>query len=434
MTRLRVGPGRVLARCVLLIALACAARHVHAAAPSVSYSTWIVSSDSVMLRFALPAAEAERLSGSAIPVLTVSKLGQYILEHTAVSASGRDCPAIDQGYDLGRVDPVRVGPGLYGFEILFRCGAPMRTLVLVNHALFDRVPAHVNFARIESGKHFSNQLFTAGHQRVHIADPAAVPDAGFGRYVGLGILHVLRDLARLCFVVAAAVAAARPRESLRIAAGLAAGYVLALGSQSCGLSLSEQPLIEAFIGFLIALCAVALIAPQLRARVAIAGWPLLLLALAIVAAGLHASRPALLLAGGALLSAGFIAVIRTGLPRGIMAFPAGLFGFLDGFALPALIAPFGLGFSSRVRMSIGYDLGALLAEAGVLAAATALLALVARRRIATQDRVPVDGISVHAGSLIAPQLPAWRGTLIELIAAAAFAGLGTFWLVSRLHA
>lgn len=419
----------------LLLVLACAARAAHAAGPSVSYSTWIISNDTVMLRFVLPVAQADRLTGSAIPVLTVNKLGQYVLEHTAVSASGRDCPAIDQGYDLGRVDPVRVGPGLYGFEIFFRCGEPLNSLVLADHALFDRVPGHVNFARIEAGTRFTDQLFTSAKQRVRIASPAAVPAAGLGEYLGLGILHVLSDAARLCLLIVAAYAARRPREGLLILAALCGGYVLALVARGSGLVVSEEPLIEAFVGFLVALCAVAVVAPQLgRTRMASAGWPLLLLALALVAAGLRAPRPALLLAGASALSAGFLPAMRAGLPRGIMALPAAIFGFLDGFALPSLLAPLGLDFSSRARMSIGYDAGALLAETGVLAVVIAGLALARSGRFTVRGRTPNGAGSVRAGRFIAAaSAPLSRGTLAEVVAAAIFAGLGTFWLVSHLH-
>src|SRR6185312_8101103 len=235
--------------------VACAARplSVHAAEAGVSYSTWIVSGDTVMLRFVLPAAEANRLAGSAIPVLTVSKLGDYLLEHTAVTASGRDCPAIDQGYDLGRVAPVRVGAELYGFEIVFRCSAPIRSLVLENRALFDRVPGHVDFARIEAGRRFTDQLFTAGRQRVRIPNISDAPAASLGAYVRLGIGHVLRDAGRLCFLtVALLVVMHRPRRILLIIAGLVGGYAVALAADAGGLVVSNRALIEAFIGCLIA--------------------------------------------------------------------------------------------------------------------------------------------------------------------------------------
>lgn len=134
------------------------------AAASASYSTWIVSRDAqtVTLRLTLPAAAAQRLSGTDIPVLTVSKLGDYVLAHTAVEAAGRDCPASDQGYDLGRVDPLNVGAGLYGFEIVFRCPRRLTGLLLEDHVLFGRTPSHVDFARVEVGRQFSHRALHRG--------------------------------------------------------------------------------------------------------------------------------------------------------------------------------------------------------------------------------------------------------------------------------
>jgi hypothetical protein len=288
------------------------------------------------------------------------------------------------------------------------------------------VPGHVNFARIEVGRHLTDQLFTSARQRLHIPDPAAVPSAGLSEYIGLGILHILRDAGRLCFLLAALLAVRRPRQWLLILTGLAVGYVLALAAEASGLIVSDQPMVEAFIGFLIALCAVTAVAPQLRRPGIAVGWPLVLLVLAIVAAGLRAPRPALLLVGAAGLSAGFLAAIRPGrrgimaMP-GIMALPAAIFGFLDGFALPSLLAPLDLTVSSRVRMSVGYGVGSLIAEAGVLALVVGALTLGPRL--------------VRAGNRMAAAAgqPAVRRSLLEVLAAATFAGLGTFWLVIRLH-
>lgn len=409
-----------------LMALACAVRPVHAADSRVSYSTWIVSSDTVMLRFVVPVAEADRLTGSAIPVLTVSKLGDYVLEHTAVFASGRECPTIDQGYDLGRVDPVRVGAGNYGFEILFRCGEPMRSLVLENRALFDRVPGHVDFARIQAGRRLTYQLFRAARQRVSVPDPAAARSAGLDEYARLGFTHILRDAGRLCFLAALLLAVRRLRAEWRILGALAVGYALALGADASGLILSQQTMPDAFVGFLVALCALAAVVPQLeRPGGVIGGFALVLLAAAVIAAALHAPRPALLLAGCAVLSAGFLAAVRAnaspaacGRQRWTLAVPALMFGFLDGFALPSLLAPQRLAGSDRAWMSSGYDLGALIAEAIVLAIVAALMMLANRA----------------AGAAAQIKRPLARCTLAEVLAATLFAGLGTFWLVSRLHA
>ncbi|MGH8259753.1 MAG: HupE/UreJ family protein, partial [Steroidobacteraceae bacterium] len=323
--------------CILaLCVLAGAARPAHADARTLSYSTWVVSSGTVMLRYVLPVSEAQRLTGVDIPVATVERLGEYVLRHTAVSASGRDCPAIDQGYDLGKVDPVRAGPGLYGFEIFFRCGGPMRDLVLENRALFGRVPAHVDFARIEAGGHFTQQIFTAERQQLKIESPAAVQAAGLGAYLRLGALHILHSADRLCLLLAVLLLARRRRDVPWIVAALAAGYGLSWLARGAGLIAPHEALLDAFAGFLVVLCAVAIAIPQLeRPRVAIIGWTGLLLLAAVAAAVLRAVQPALLLGGAAGLSAGFlVATHRPGHWRGLWLLPAGVLGFLDGFVLP----------------------------------------------------------------------------------------------------
>lgn len=392
---------------------------------SLSYSTWIVSSDTVILRYMLPVGEAQRLTGAAIPVLTVSKLGEYVLEHTAVFASGEECPAIDQGYDLGKVDPVQAGAGLYGFEIFFRCGAPLRSLVLEDRALFGQTPGHVDFARIEVRGRITQQLFTAGRERLRIEDPAAVPAAGFGAYAVLGSRHILESMDRLCLLLALLLLARDRRELVELLLGLTAGFVLSLLVQATGLVVPQASLLEASVGFLVALCAVAMVLPALRRpRAARVTWSLLLLALAAVAACLRAPRPALLLAGVAGLSAGWLATVdrtgqtsaagargdsaQPGIASALRLLPACLLGVLDGFALPVWLAPLQLPKETELRMTMSFDAGVLLTAAlGAAMLAGAYVYLLRRGLVL-------------------------RRPAVNMLLASTLAGLGTFWLVSRL--
>ena len=108
---------------------------------SVSYSSWGLSGDTFIVRYLLPISDAERVAGTNIEVLVQQRLGVYLLAHLAVRAGSQDCPAIDQGYDIGKVDPLTVAAGLYGFEIFFRCPTGAAgNVVLENRALFDRIP------------------------------------------------------------------------------------------------------------------------------------------------------------------------------------------------------------------------------------------------------------------------------------------------------
>ena len=109
---------------ITLCWLALAAGGALAQERSVSYSTWIIAGNMVTLRYLLPVTVAQRLMGVEVPVLTTEKLEEYLLQHQTVASVSGDCPAIDQGFDLGRVDPLAVGPDLYGFEIFYRCKDP----------------------------------------------------------------------------------------------------------------------------------------------------------------------------------------------------------------------------------------------------------------------------------------------------------------------
>ena len=60
---------------------------------SVSYSTWIVAGNMVTLRYLLPVSVAQRLMGVEVPVLTIGKLEDYLLQHQTVGSAGGDCPA-----------------------------------------------------------------------------------------------------------------------------------------------------------------------------------------------------------------------------------------------------------------------------------------------------------------------------------------------------
>jgi hypothetical protein len=400
--------------------LACAVHAAHADERSVSYSTWIVSGDSVTLRYVLPAAEARKLTGSDVPVLTVAKLGDYVLRRVAVTDSNHDCPSIDQGYDLGRVDPLRVGSGLYGFEIVFRCPESPADLTLHEHTLFDRVATHVDFARIEIDGRFVEQLFTAARQRLHVPVSGPLQAAGPVQYGRLGLTHVLSSADRLCFLLAALLLVRRARDLLDLIGALAVGYGLSLLTQATGLIEARVMPVEAFVGFLIALLAALLAVRQTQhpQRTAIsAGWPALLALLSLAAALAHGFQPALLLLAAALLSAGLLmgSQSSTATVFPISELPAllcvGLLGFLDGFTLPALLEPLHLAARTQAMMVGAYDMGALLAGSAGIALPAAAYALVRRGgRLAILPR-----------------------RLLRDVAAAGLAGVGTFWLISRLH-
>lgn len=403
----------------LLLAALCllggAAAHtapLPAGSANASYSVWTVSGSTVLLKFMLPTAVAHSLTGTDVPLLTTRKLGDYVMQHVGVQAGGRDCPAIDQGYDLGKVDPLAVGEELYAFEILFRCATPGE-LTLRNDVLFARSPGHIHFARIEKDGQAVEQLFTAARRSLPV--PAAAVPAGFGSYARLGAIHLLLSADRLCLLLGSLLLIRRKEEAAYAFAAVLAGYCLSLLATVPDWFVPRATLLEAFMGFMVALLAALITLRELRRpRVAAWGCPALLAALALIAALTHLHPESLMLLGGAVFAASLLTASEWVAGRAWLLALA-VFGFLDGFALPAAVAPLHLSQmplsrASELRMTAGFDAGSALIVALTLAVPLGLFALV-RRRLAVAHRA-----------------------LFNELAAASLGGLGTFWLLTRLYA
>ncbi len=427
-----------LARVAGLIALvlaALAASAPAAAAPrrSVSASTWLLEGDLVTARVVLPAAEAASLVGSAMPLLSTENVGKYVLEHVSVSAGASPCEATDQGYDIGRVDALSLGSGVYGFEIIFRCpqgGA----LTLHNSLLFAGQPQHVDFARIERDGAHATQLFTAARQVLSVAETGELPAAGAPEFLRLGSAHVARSVEWCCAMLGFFMLASTRRRLAIVPAALAIGYAAALLLTAEG-ALPDVPLLGAGMGFVVACSAALLAAQSLRragparpsastlrvACVLLAG----ILIFSIAQAWVHRPAVALALAGFAIIGAVLVGATQTTLPdaRSVritagslpMGVLAALAGFIDGLVLPGDYERLLQWGEISPRDLAAFDAGALLTETLLLAAfGLAASMLIGRARVLRPR-----------WEAIAP----WAGDL----AASVFAGVGSFWLLSRLY-
>lgn len=381
-----------------------------AAAPllraNVSYSIWTVTGGEVVLRFLVPAWEADAALGRAPFLITQQRLGNYLLEHTAVTASGRMCLPEDQGYDLGRVDPVSVGAKLYGFEIFFRC--PIATgLVLTDSALFDRLPGHVNFARVAVNGRFRQELFSAGKAQLHLPDAGTLRPAAIGRYVSLGLRYVFQHLDWICFLVGFVTLLAVGRDPLWLAAGLAIGLLLSMVAALCGCVAPRSPaLLEAFVGFLVTLPVARHVGMSMERRgLAVCAAMAVLFVLSVAALFLHRSEAAILLAGAGPLAGGMLALAGGRLERLVWLLgPATLFGLIEGFALAQALQPLRLTPADRLPMLSGFDLGVLLSEVAVLLCAAGLSGGLRQKGSVWQVAVATDIVAAIVGGLGIHQL------------------------------
>ncbi|HEY2037747.1 MAG TPA: hypothetical protein VGG96_12075 [Steroidobacteraceae bacterium] len=379
---------------------------------NVSYSVWTVSGREVMLRFLLPVTESESVFGRLPSAIVTRSLGDYLLEHTAVAASGKDCPAEDQGYDIGRVDPLSVGSDLHGFEIFFRCPTA-KGLALTDSALFDRRPGHVNFARIEIRGSFHEELFTSARRRLFLPDAGAPAVSGAAAYARLGARHVLQRVDLMCFVLGVALLFAEGAMLRGVALGLSAGYLSSGALALTDWVVPRDDMPGASVGLLVALLAGLYVVRGLRER-SRATSVSLAMALLPACAAVILRRPdaALLLVSGALFCGSALAVQVGSTGRlALLSLVAFLLAMVDGFTLSRVLLPLDLQASVRLPMLAGFDTGALSTELGLMC-----LTVAARRVL--ENRVAKSGEPAAA-------------TLMRDVVAAALGCLGVFWLISR---
>ncbi len=396
-------------RWIALAALALGVGNARAETQSVSYSTWVIAGNVVTLRYMLPISEARALIGPDVPVATVAKLGDYLLRQVTVRSASGQCPALDQGYDLGRVDPLAVGSDFYGFEIFYRCDDP-RQMVLQDAALFSRTPDHLNIARIDRDGRVVEHVFTAASQQLQLPDDGMLVAPGLGTWLRMGAQHILHSADRLCFVLGLVLLIRRRRDVGYLILALTIGYGLSMLISRGGWVSPRASLVEAFVGLLVILTALAVVLVRAeRRRAIVAGWIGLLLLAAVVTALARHTAAASILVGGAALSAGLFAIsVRQESSRFFWPLLAGLLGFVDGFVWASLIEPAQLPQRTQVWMLTGLDLGAVLAASAVAALLAGGLLLLRVRRLESAR------------------------ALINELCTAGLAGCGTFWLASRL--
>ena len=389
------------------------------AAPSrgVSYSSWAIDGSTVHLRFTLPSADARDLAPAGAGRMTAAAAAPMVAAQVAATSRGGDCPAIIQNEWVGKIYTLSPVPGLYRFEIIFAC-PDTQGIVLHDHVLFDRVPGHLNYAKVQvNGGRESLMVFS--RQRQDMAPPPAgkaAPGAGPGLFAGHGLRSTLGRLDALCLIGGLLLLARRWRDLAAIAGALALGYAAALALALSGHALPDLELSGAAAGLLAAMLGASLIADRAAVAPSGLGWRIglpaaaaLLVAVVLAAAGLKGPAAGLTVAGllvFAVAQAWIVGVEPRARP--LVFAPAALFGLLDGMGQAADLSLLQLPAWRLAPALGGYDLGALAGATGLAALAMGVMWL-ARR----------------------PLRP-MRGFASEF-AAAGLVGLGLFWFVSRLY-
>jgi hypothetical protein len=376
---------------------------------SQSFSSWRLHADELRVVFSVPAREATRLAAEGDPELPLEALLARHLERTLGARAGDEACTRVAG-----PTPLRANEGQLRVELRLRCG-PSRPLRLEVASLFAFVPSHVHFARLAAdGESPVELLFSERVQSRVVLEASGAPPRGeaFLGYLRLGVEHIALGPDHLAFLVALLLFAPRARDVVVIVTGFTLGHSLTLALGALGLARPEPQLVEALIGFTIALVAAENVTSGGGdgARVS-GGASLVLAALALAALFVDRGPPPVLLLGLALftLCEGRLATTPEDARR-LRPVLTVLFGLVHGFGFAGVLLEIGLPRERLLAALLGFNLGVELGQLAFVAL-FAGLAWLARR--------------VAPALLAAPMREA---------ATAALCGVGLYWFVARGYA
>ena len=376
---------------------------------SQSFSTWRVEGSEVRALWSVLAFEATRLA----PGAELEDLGRRLAEHLAarveVRRDGEPCAAAAPPRSL------RARPGHLRVEARFLCRGE-GPLVVSSSAFFDLAPSHVHYARVlAAGAAPRELLFTDALRTQTLLDPEGETGSGTGflRYVALGSEHILVGYDHLAFLLSLILLGGGLRELSLVVTGFTLGHSVTLSLAALGWLQVDGALVEALIGFSIALVAAENLAVRAKLHRLVAhsaGAVLAVLAGLSFAGWPRSAPPATTLLGLALFSACYLTLAAgSGASQRLRPSITLLFGLVHGFGFASVLAEIGLPRESLVAALLGFNLGV---ELGQLVALVAILA---------------------AGRLVASLAAAPRRALAADALSAALCALGLLWFVVRAY-
>jgi hypothetical protein len=276
-------------------------------------------------------------------------------------------------------------------------------------------PSHTHFARFRVDGAAEIELLFSERARTREAIARAgdaVTGESFAGYVRLGVEHIVAGPDHLAFLVALLLFVARVRDVVVIVTGFTLGHSLTLALGAYGIARPEPALVEALIGFTIALVAAENLssAAGASARTSSAVG-VALLALALLAAVIERGPPPVLLLGLAFFTVCYGRLAATpDAVRRLRPALTFLFGLVHGFGFAGVLLEVGLPRDRLLSALLGFNLGVELGQLAFVGVCAGLIALL-------------------RGSF-----PVQYATVAREAACAGLCGLGLYWFVQRGYA
>jgi hypothetical protein len=401
---LRLVLGAVLAAALMALGFAAPAL---AHTRSETHSDWQINGSHIDLTIAIPELEVKRL-GPPGAIITNEQVAKYMAGKASVSAEGKACANPGGARALASTAQFR------RVQYAFDCPSA-KDVKLGFTGFFELVPSHVDFAQIQiAGGDFAEQLFTKDAQVVDLngGSENALRNAGFLKYVQMGMMHIFTGVDHMSFLVGLVLISRRLKDLLFVVTGFTIGHSCTLALAVTGILRPHAEYIDALVALTIAMVGAENIAVATGKPGIVAlgmGGLLALMALGRVL-GLG-GLPTLLTLGAGIFAANYLMIsghLRDAARVRLVV--TLVFGLIHGFGFAAGLLEMQLPKEKLAELLVGFNLGVEVGQVTLVLTCVALAALLVKFKMGLPRTLVVD------------------------VCSAALVGIGLYWFLGRAYA
>lgn len=373
---------------------------------SQSFSDWEITDNIATAVFTAKSREITRLQSQSNQSLDTLLVG-HLISAISVSQDSLPCSTTEV------VRPIPSSLGYVRVRLVFDCGASLGDISISINSFFNVASSHVHYANMSLNGEPSYQYLFTNKQRQHeITNQLATSSHWFDsitQFVLIGIEHIFGGIDHIAFLLALLLLLRSLKVLVWMITGFTLGHSITLALAALGWVIPDLDIVEAAIGFTIALVAVQNIAVltgnhRQITYFSVAGLLLIVLINLIWNIGLSALSGL----GLALFTLAYLwNSADEHLSANLRVVTSVIFGLIHGFGFASALTETGLANTQLLPALLGFNLGIELGQIVIIAVVWALLQQIRQSRFLTDTRLVIDLVS------------------------AALCGLGLYWFIGR---
>ena len=344
---------------------------------SVSYSTWNIQEDEIILNFTVSSREITKLREYQI---NYPNLNESLESHLIQKIHS------DQMISEPMINVLNTEIGTTGLSLKFKTNEVEKYIFDMN-TFFDQIPGHIHYARIN---HHMGQIRTLvlnenNHEIVFFTQIDEVVKQNwfdsFKQYIGLGFTHILEGIDHLLFLLALLILCQSLKSLVFAATGFTIGHSLTLGLAASNIVIPQVNIIESLIGWTIILASIESInLPRHELRKTQFG--ILLMVITVILLSLFEINE---LKIGFILGLGLLtlAILKLSEDREqsdkLRPMLAIIFGTIHGFGFANILSEISLDRTNFLVSLLGFNIGVEIGQILVLVIMWGLMSFLAKK-------------------------------------------------------